>query len=86
MSGECLCGAYADRGEMRMLAFFYPDVYRYLLCLESKVTAAAELEDGRTTTTRVGGTTACRITSARRWTTPTSVSTSQSSLTTPSYS
>jgi phosphoadenosine phosphosulfate reductase len=37
MSGECLCGAYADREELRMLKLFYPDVYRYLTALEMDV-------------------------------------------------
>lgn len=46
MSGECLCGAFSDRGERRMIKLFYPDVHRYLLCLEAKVAAAAALDDG----------------------------------------
>ncbi|MDS0243094.1 MULTISPECIES: phosphoadenosine phosphosulfate reductase family protein [unclassified Haloferax] len=46
MSGECLCGAFANRGERRMIRLFFPEVHRYLLCLEAKVSAAAHLEDG----------------------------------------
>lgn len=46
MSGECLCGAFADRGELRMIRLFYPNVYRRILCLEATVGAAASLEDG----------------------------------------
>jgi phosphoadenosine phosphosulfate reductase len=46
MSGECLCGSFANRGEKRMLRLFYPDVYRRLLCLEAMVAAAAHLDDG----------------------------------------
>jgi phosphoadenosine phosphosulfate reductase len=46
MSGECLCGSFAGRGERRMLKLFYPEVHRRLLCLEAKVAAAAALDDG----------------------------------------
>jgi 3'-phosphoadenosine 5'-phosphosulfate sulfotransferase (PAPS reductase)/FAD synthetase len=46
MSGECLCGAFSGRGEKRMLRLFYPDVYRYLQCLEASVSAASYLDDG----------------------------------------
>jgi phosphoadenosine phosphosulfate reductase len=46
MSGECLCGAYSDRGELRMLRLFYPAVYRRIRGLEARVSAAAALEDG----------------------------------------
>lgn len=46
MSGECLCGAYADRGELRMIRLFYPGVYRRIRCLEAMVSAAAYLDDG----------------------------------------
>ncbi len=46
MSGECLCGAFSDRGERRMIKLFYPAVHRRLLCLEAKVAASASLEDG----------------------------------------
>lgn len=46
MSGECLCGAFSDRGELRMIRLFYPDVARYILGLEAKVAAAASLDDG----------------------------------------
>lgn len=37
MSGECLCGAYADREEMTMLKLFYPNVARHLEWLEHDV-------------------------------------------------
>lgn len=46
MSGECLCGSYAHRGEFRIIRLFYPAVYRYILCLEAKVSAAAHLDRG----------------------------------------
>jgi phosphoadenosine phosphosulfate reductase len=46
MSGECLCGAFSDRGERRMIRLFYPKVHRRLLCLEAMVAAAASLDDG----------------------------------------
>lgn len=46
MSGECLCGAYASRGERRMLRLFYPEVHRYLTCLEATVKAASCTDHG----------------------------------------
>lgn len=46
MSGECLCGAFADRGELRMVRLFYPEVYRRILCIEASVSAAAGVESG----------------------------------------
>lgn len=46
MSGECLCGAFANRGELRMIKLFYPETYRRILCLEAKVAASAGTEDG----------------------------------------
>lgn len=46
MSGECLCGAFADRGELRMLRLFYPAVWRYIKCLEARVGATSYTEDG----------------------------------------
>jgi 3'-phosphoadenosine 5'-phosphosulfate sulfotransferase (PAPS reductase)/FAD synthetase len=45
MSGECLCGSYASRGELRDLRLFYPDVFRRLLCLERRVQIAAAVDD-----------------------------------------
>lgn len=45
MSGECLCGAYADRIEYRLLREEYPAVGRLLLCIESQVTASAFVND-----------------------------------------
>lgn len=46
MSGECLCGAHASRGERRMIRLFYPEVHRYLCCLEAKVSAVSYTDDG----------------------------------------
>lgn len=46
MSGECLCGAYASRGELRLIRLFYPATYRRLLGLQARVRAAAALDDG----------------------------------------
>lgn len=46
MSGECLCGAYAARGERRTIRRYFPRVHRYLTCLETKVLAAAYTDDG----------------------------------------
>lgn len=45
MSGECLCGAFVNRGERRMIQLFYPEVHHYFLCLEAKVSVAAHLSD-----------------------------------------
>jgi 3'-phosphoadenosine 5'-phosphosulfate sulfotransferase (PAPS reductase)/FAD synthetase len=46
MSGECLCGAFATRGELRIIRLFYPRVYRRILCLEAMVGAHTATEDG----------------------------------------
>lgn len=46
MSGECLCGAFANRGELRMLRIFYPDMWRRIKCLEAMVSVACCHEDG----------------------------------------
>lgn len=36
MSGECLCGAYAKKGELKMIEAFYPDTARHIRELEAK--------------------------------------------------
>lgn len=41
-SGDCLCGAYADREELRELQLFYPNVADYISYLEGQVLTAAE--------------------------------------------
>lgn len=46
MSGECICGSFSKRGELRMLRLFYPGVWRRLLCLGAKVQARAALDSG----------------------------------------
>lgn len=38
-SGECLCGAYAKKGELDELAFWFPDVANQIKELETKVKA-----------------------------------------------
>lgn len=38
-SGECLCGAYAKKGELDELAFFFPNVARAIRQLEEEVKA-----------------------------------------------
>lgn len=40
MSGECLCGSYAKRGELGLIELFYPWTGRRLRRLEERVTAA----------------------------------------------
>jgi 3'-phosphoadenosine 5'-phosphosulfate sulfotransferase (PAPS reductase)/FAD synthetase len=40
MSGECLCGAFAERGELDMIAMFYPEVAADIRALEDEVRAA----------------------------------------------
>lgn len=45
MSGECLCGSFASHGERRMIKLFYPEVHRYLLCLEASVTPSIWTRD-----------------------------------------
>ncbi len=39
MSGECLCGAYAHKGELKELAFWYPEVADRIKRLEQRVLA-----------------------------------------------
>ena len=39
MSGECLCGAYAKRGELDEIALWYPDVAARIRDLERRVAA-----------------------------------------------
>lgn len=39
-SGECLCGAFAKKGELAEIEFFYPEVGKYLRDLEKRVKAA----------------------------------------------
>lgn len=45
MSGECLCGAYADREELELLRIFYPNVARYIDRLELEVFDGVEKGD-----------------------------------------
>lgn len=42
LSGECLCGAFADEDEMRMLEIFYPEVAARLHAIEASVKAAGQ--------------------------------------------
>jgi len=44
MSGECLCGSYADEGEREQLKFWFPDVHAELTQLETEVRAAGHEE------------------------------------------
>lgn len=37
MSGECLCGSFGDRDELRMIELFYPETYERLVELEAAV-------------------------------------------------
>lgn len=39
MSGECLCGAFAQPGELEQIRFFYPEVAARIRALEAKVAA-----------------------------------------------
>lgn len=45
LSGECLCGAYGDREELRMIREFYPWVWAYIQSIEAKVIDAARNDD-----------------------------------------
>lgn len=42
MSGECLCGAFAKKGELDEIAMFYPDVVAEIRALEAEI---ADRED-----------------------------------------
>lgn len=44
-SGECLCGALAQRGEIREIERWYPDTAARIHSLEARVTAIGHLED-----------------------------------------
>lgn len=37
MSGECLCGAFAHKGEREEIRMFYPDFVKYIESLETKL-------------------------------------------------
>lgn len=37
VSGDCLCGAYADRGELELLHIFFPVEYEQIKALQDKV-------------------------------------------------
>lgn len=43
MSGECLCGAFAKKGELKEIEFWYPEVGRRIRELEQRVQAAGHL-------------------------------------------
>lgn len=40
MSGECLCGAFARKGELDEIAFWYPEVAARIRALEDRAAAA----------------------------------------------
>lgn len=44
MSGECLCGSYADEGELEQIKFWFPDVYVDIEQLQAEVRAAGHEE------------------------------------------
>jgi 3'-phosphoadenosine 5'-phosphosulfate sulfotransferase (PAPS reductase)/FAD synthetase len=44
MSGECLCGAFAGKGELEEIGFFFPEVASYIRSLELRVRAAGHIE------------------------------------------
>ena len=37
MSGECLCGSFAKKGELDQIKFFYPDTAKYIESLQERV-------------------------------------------------
>jgi 3'-phosphoadenosine 5'-phosphosulfate sulfotransferase (PAPS reductase)/FAD synthetase len=47
MSGECLCGAFAKKGEREMFKFFRPRTDRYIATLEDEVLAAGNVPPER---------------------------------------
>ena len=44
MSGECLCGAFAHRGELDEIGYWYPDMKAEIEALEAEVRAAGHKE------------------------------------------
>jgi len=45
MSGECLCGAFANREELHMIELFYPEVASRIKQLEEEVMQDEEVDD-----------------------------------------
>jgi len=37
ISGDCLCGSFANKGEILLLKAFYPDVYNKIKSIEEKI-------------------------------------------------
>lgn len=44
MSGECLCGSFAHRGELEEIRFWFPEVAAHIEAIEEKVRAAGHPE------------------------------------------
>ena len=47
MSGECLCGAFAKKGELDEIAWWYPDTAAEIHALEAEVLATGKFEEKR---------------------------------------
>lgn len=47
MSGECLCGAFAKKGELDEIALFYPDVVAEIKGLETEIASRDDIPDYR---------------------------------------
>lgn len=47
MSGECLCGSFAHKGELEEVAQFYPEVAAEIQSLEAEVRAAGQIKPER---------------------------------------
>jgi 3'-phosphoadenosine 5'-phosphosulfate sulfotransferase (PAPS reductase)/FAD synthetase len=48
MSGECLCGAFAQKGELAEIKIFYPEVAARIESIQEKVKAAGHKKDWET--------------------------------------
>lgn len=49
MSGECLCGAFAKRGELGEIGYWFPEVQAEIEALEQEVAAAGKAPEQRRT-------------------------------------
>jgi hypothetical protein len=47
MSGECLCGAFAHKGEREEIRFFFPEVIEKIETLEKEVRELGKIKEER---------------------------------------
>lgn len=47
MSGECLCGSFAEKGELEMIGYFFPEIPALIMALEAKIADRADIPEIR---------------------------------------